>query len=186
VLGQTILEDDHLRTQRTWLLGEQSARLALILQFSAGWREFAETFVRGSRFQAELSFWPSAYPLRARVASRPDDLAFMATALPAALGYASIAAFLGEFARALGRQPWLDRLAGALREVTPIPTPDDPWLLRDQAGAALPLADGEHWRLLALSGGRPLDVLVEWDGERLAPLGAFAEGRYTPLEETGA
>ncbi|HKT38157.1 MAG TPA: SWIM zinc finger family protein, partial [Ktedonobacterales bacterium] len=67
VLGQTIFEDDHLRTQRTWLLGERSARLALILQFSAGWREFAETFVRGSRFQAELHFWPSAYPLRARI-----------------------------------------------------------------------------------------------------------------------
>ncbi len=186
VLGQTIYEDDRLRTQRTWLLGEQSARLALILQFSANWREFAETFVRGSRFQAELHFWPSAYPLRARVASRPDDLAFMATALPATLGHASIAAFLGEFARALGRQPWLDRLAGALRDVTPIPSPDGPWLLADQAGDALPLAGGDHWRLLALSGGRALDLLAEWDGERLSPLGAFAEGCYTPLEETGA
>src|SRR6185312_5568985 len=117
VLGQTTFEDDHLRTQRTWLLGEQSARLALILQFSVGWREFGETFVRGSRFQAELHFWPSAYPLRARIASRPDDLAAMATALPTTLGHASIESFLGEFARALGCQPWLDGLAGALREV---------------------------------------------------------------------
>lgn len=182
-LGQTIFEDDHLRTQRTWLLGEQSARTALILQFSVGWRDFGETFVRGSRFQAELHFWPGAYPLRARIASRPEVATpQMMRWLPHGLGYASIDALLGEFARALGRQPWLGQLGVALRDVTPIPTPEGPWLLRDAAGAALPLAGDDHWPLLALSGGRPLDLLAEWNGARLLPLGAFAEGRYSPLE----
>jgi len=189
-LGQAIVEDDHLRTQRTWLLGEQSARTALILQFSAGWRDFGETFVCGSRFQAELHFWPSAYPVRARIASRPsgadDAPPQMIGALPARLGYPDFAALLDAFARALSRQPWLAHLGVALRDVTPIPTPDGPWLLRDQTGAALLLAGDDHWRLLALSGGRPLDLLAEWDGARLLPLGAFAEGSYTPLEETTA
>ncbi|MCM3926358.1 SWIM zinc finger family protein, partial [Frankia sp. AiPs1] len=51
------------------------------------------------------------------------------------------------------------------------------WLLRDLAGQALPLtADaGTRWgcHLLALGGGRPVDLAVEWDGFDLVPLAAM-------------
>jgi hypothetical protein len=180
-LGQWIDDDERVRVQRTWLLGEQSGRLALVVQFSAAGQPFGETFLPGSRFAGELHFWPSAYPIRARVASRVAGAPEMASALTHPQGHASIEAFLGAFAAALGRQPWLDRLGCALRAVTPIPMQEGDWLLRDLAGVALPLAGDDHWRLLALSGGRPVDVLGEWDGEHLLPLGVFAEGAYAPL-----
>ena len=34
------------------------------------------------------------------------------------------------------------------------------------------------WSLLALSGGYPLTVFGEWDGEAFLPLGAWVEGRF--------
>ncbi len=179
--GQWIDDAERVRVQRTWLLGAQSGRLALVVQFSAVGQPFGETFLPGARFAGELCFWPSAYPLRARVASRAEAAPEPLCALDTAQGHASVEAFLTVWAEALARQPWLDRLGCALRDVTPIPTPEGDWLLADHAGAALPLAGDAHWRLLALSGGRPLDLLGEWDGTRLLPLGALAEGMFTPL-----
>ena len=56
-----------------------------------------------------------------------------------------------------------------------------PGLRGDSAGYTLPLAGGDHWLLLALSGGRPLHMIGEWSGEKLLPLGAIVDGMYTPL-----
>src|SRR6266581_800830 len=51
-----------------------------------------------------------------------------------------------------------------------------PW--SDSGGATLPLAKGDHWQLLALSGGAPVNFVGEWDGEALLPLGVMVNGRY--------
>ena len=59
------------------------------------------------------------------------------------------------------------------------------WLIRDRAGLALPLGGGEHWTLLSMSGGRPVDLAAEWDGEGLIPLGVAAGGTYRILAEEG-
>jgi hypothetical protein len=85
---------------------------------------------------------------------------------------------------ATARQPWLDRFLGVLNGVVPARTASG-WLVHDRTGAILPLAAGDHWRLLALSGGRPVDLAAEWDGETLAPLGLLADGAYFPLTEAG-
>jgi hypothetical protein len=43
------------------------------------------------------------------------------------------------------------------------------------------IAGVDPWRLLALSGGHPLDLTGEWDGAALIPLGAFMRGEFHPL-----
>jgi hypothetical protein len=101
-------------------------------------------------------------------------------------GHTHLESLLLAYAEGLARDPWLDRLGGVMREVTPVLMEDGGWLLRDAAGDALPLVAREHWRLLAASGGRPVDVMVEWDGETLLPLGVVAAGTYTPLTEARA
>jgi hypothetical protein len=40
---------------------------------------------------------------------------------------------------------------------------------------------GDHWLLLALSGGHPVDVAGEWDGAAILPLGVVADGAYCVL-----
>jgi hypothetical protein len=177
-LGQWIENQDRGLEQRTWLYGAHSGRLALVLQYSFANQPFPESFIPGSSFDAELHFYPGAYPLRARIAERSGEPMASHERLP---GHMTIEAFLAARAEAVARQPWLDRLACVLRDVTPVCSSADSWWACDTAGAALPLAGSEHWRLLALSGGRPVDLIGEWDGETLLPLSMIAEGLYTPL-----
>ncbi len=178
VLGQWIDSQDRGLEQRTWLQGARTERLALILQYSFANQPFPESFIPGSSFDAELHFYPGAYPLRARVAERAGEPVASHERLP---GCETIEVFLAQRAVAVSFQPWLDRLACVLRNVTPVCVSADSWWIRDQSGAGLPLAGSDHWRLLALSGGRRVDLIGEWDGETLLPLGMVAEGIYTPL-----
>ena len=178
VLGQWIDDQDRGREQRTWLQGAQTGRLALILQFSFANQPFPESFIPGSSFDAELHFYPGGYPLRARVAERTGEPVASHERLP---GCETIEVFLMKRAEAVSRQPWLDRLACVLRAVMPVCASTDSWWIRDQSSMALPLEGSDHWRLLALSGGNPVDLIGEWDGESLLPLGMIAGGIYTPL-----
>ena len=183
VLGQTVDEEERVRVQRSWLLGEATGRRALILQFAVGDGGFPALFAPGTRFEADLAFWPSAWPQRALVKERRGTTGTVG-ALPSAPGTDSIGAFLEETAGALARQPWLDRFPCALRGVVPVPA-GGAFQVRDREGVALPLVRGDHWKLVALSGGRPLDFAGEWDGGALLPLGAAAGGSWHRLGRDG-
>jgi hypothetical protein len=162
--------------QRTWLYGIQSRRRALLLQFSAGGAPFPEIYPLGSHQQADLLFWPGAYPQRARLVARRGGIAPLQDPLP---GEESIDAFLAGVASALACQPWLERFLCVLHNITPVcMNGGDAWYARDSRGDALPLAKGEYWQMLALSGGYPIDLAAEWNGEELLPIGAMAQGAY--------
>ena len=179
VLGQSIEEEGRLRVQRSWLVGERSGRAALILQFSAAGAPFGQPLLPGTGFEATLAYWPGAYPQRALIRERRSG----PTALRALPGVPTFEAFFAGVASALGCQPWLDRFPCVIDAATPLIDPDGAWHLRDRAGAALRLAGRGHWKLLALSGGQPLDLAGEWDGEALLPLGASVDGTYFPIWE---
>ncbi len=182
IAGQVIEEAERGKTQRTWLFGSRSARPALVLQFSFAGQPFGEHFALGSQQEAELTFWPGSFPLRAQVRTRLGEITPLKDRLP---GYENIDTFLDTIAQAIGRQPWLDHFLALLREVTPVCSDEgQTWIVRDKDGHALPLAGSEHWLLLALSGGHPVDLAAEWDGETLRPLGVMAEGEYTLLGRT--
>jgi hypothetical protein len=183
VLGARTETEDRLRVQRTWLRGEASGRTALLLAFAAGGQPLEPGPPPGSRFGAELVFYPGALPLRALVRERtsaPEPVAALG-------GCDSLDAALGEWSAALCANPWTERLALALRGVTPV-RDGERWLLRDSAGATLPLwhgADDAAWVLLAASGGWPVEVAAEWDGVELVPLAAVVDGRYLVLSSGG-
>ena len=184
VLGQRTEEEGRLTVRRTWLLGEDTRRYALVLQFAAAGSPFAEGFVSGTKWRGELAFYPGAYPLRAVVRSRSGG-GDRCEGLP---GHDTVEAFLDHTSKATALQPWLERLPAALRGVVPLldgVSEGGRWLIRDRAGLALPLAGGEHWTLLSMSGGRPVDLAAEWDGEGLIPLGVAAGGTYCILAEEG-
>jgi hypothetical protein len=178
VLGQRVEDEEGLRVQCTWLWGERSDRPALMLAFAAAGQPLDRSLVPGTALDAELVFYPSAYPLRALLKQR--------FASPGSLdrfpGYADIRAATSAYSAALARLPWLERFPIALAAA--LPTRDDTgWALRDAAGDALPLAPSfaRGWRLMAIGGGRPLALFGEWDGTALLPLGAWAEGLFIVL-----
>lgn len=65
-----------------------------------------------------------------------------------------------------------------LNAVTPARS-KDAWMLRDDEERVLPIHPSfEAWVLLAMSGGYPLALFGEWDGDHLLPLSAWAEDEH--------
>jgi hypothetical protein len=177
VIGQSLEEEERLKVQRNWLVGAASGRQALVLQFAVGAAPFATMLLPGTLFDGDLVFYPSALPLRALIRERRGS----PLALDRFPGAVSVETLLDGWSGALARLPWLDRYPAVLQSVVPIPDGPSSWRLRDAAGVQLPLVRGDHWLLLALSGGHPIDLAGEWDGEAILPLGIVAGGSYRVL-----
>jgi hypothetical protein len=175
VVGRGIEEETNLNVQRTWLWGIHTARPALVLSFSPAGGTLDTSLVPGTALPAELVFFPGAYPLRAIVRSRgpveemPGEMPGPGGIVEATQGYAA----------ALACYPWLERFPLLLNGATPFAQAGE-WLVADGQGRWLPLSRSflHPWTLLAMSGGRPLGIFGEWNGERLLPLSAWAEGEF--------
>lgn len=178
ILGQRVEDDDHLRVQRTWLWGAACARPALLLAFAAPGQPLDRSLVPGTALDAELVYFPAAYPLRALVKQRYGPPA----PIGSAPGYADIHAATLAYSAALAAFTWLERFPMPLQAVTPTRVGEG-WAVRDHAGQMLPLAPGfaHGWRLLALSSGRPLALFGEWNGTALLPLSAAAGEEFRTL-----
>ena len=181
VLGRSVREDERLRVQRTWLQEAAGGRPALVLDFAALQEPLDPSLVPGTAVRAELAYYPASLPLRALVVERHGDAVPLA-GMPGAAG--ADAALLG-FAGALAANPWLDRAPMAIRGVVPV-REDGGVAIADAAGARLPLGPGPAALVLqAVSGGRPIDVFGEWDGQALTPLSAWADGAFSAVEGPG-
>ena len=169
VLARRDLEQDRIRTRRTWLRGRKTGRYALVLGFAAAGQSLDDSLTVGTEADADLVFYPGAVPLRALVLTKHDTVD---GAPPAG---DTIAGLLAGYAAALAEDPWLDGWPAVL-DVTPARSPVAG--LADAAGDALPLHPGAGycWPLFALSGGRPLTVAGEWTPRGLWPLTAWDEG----------
>lgn len=177
VLGQRVEEEDTLLVQRTWLWGTTGQQPALLLSFSAAGQPLDRSLIIGTSIDAELSFYPGAFPLRAIIKTRhapPDPFDLQS-------GHRSISEAVGTYAAALAANPWLAQFPLRLQEVLLIPH-EQGWHIRDSSGYMLPLAPAflKSWHLMALSGGRPLTLFGEWDGDYFMPLGTQTS-RYTSL-----
>jgi hypothetical protein len=175
-LGQRTVELDHGRSQRTWLLGVQSQQPALLIQFAMNGAAFAESYPVGKLLSATLAYWPGAASQRALIHTRDEQAYPINDQLP---GVETLQAFLDIVATTLASNPWRDRFLCVVRDVVTYYRSDGSlWYIRDREGAILPLVKGEHWQLMAMAGGRPIDLAAEWNGETLLPLGVYTDGEY--------
>ena len=124
---------------------------------------------RDWRSTAELAFHPGATPLRALVAGEPDTL----EPAPGRFGSGGAEEALRTMASAVAANPWLEEWPVVLAAAVPDGRDGGPWSAGTPDGA-LPLGGPEdaRWRLLALSGGRPVSLFGLWDGDVLTPLAA--------------
>ncbi|MGD9644666.1 MAG: SWIM zinc finger domain-containing protein [Pirellulales bacterium] len=177
VVAQEVELEDRLRVQRTWLYGAKTERVAQVLQFAHGAAAFDNTLSPGTEFEGELVFFPGS-GLRAVVRTQQPNFAPLA----ALAGLDRFDQLLDRYSAALAEFPWLERLCLPLRQVTPARV-DERWWIVDATGAALATALGDDagYLLLAVSGGRPVDLAAEYDGQRLRPLTVIVDGKVFSL-----
>jgi hypothetical protein len=170
IIGQAIEEQDAMRIQRTWLYGTQQQRYALLLDFAIANQTMTLRPAVGSTLNVELVFYAGSYPVRALL--KQDNGALSVT--PDLSAFMSIPALFQAFQSQLAQSPWLSQFPCALSAVTPV-RHDEQWLLVDHDLMTLPLkiTDSKGWHLLAVSGGHPINIFGEWNGETLLPLAVF-------------
>ncbi len=171
--------EEKLRSRRTWLLGPQSGRYALLLDFAFGGMGFPQTITPGSIRQGTLAYYPSAWPQRALTVTDLTEVPKKVEKLP---GLTDFSQLLAAFAAALGQQPWLAVFPAALSDCTPY-LQGNQFFMADKMGKSLPLQTREDtfWRLLSVSGGHPVSLFGVWDGAAFQPLSVVSDQRFIRL-----
>ena len=163
IAGRSDTREDRIEVRRHWLRGVESGRWALVLSFAAYRQSLDTSLVVGSGMRADLHRYPGP-ALRALVGERHGD--WVVAARPPASDVAGACDAIGEL---LVGEPWLDRVPFTVRAA--VTATADGWALTDDTGS-LPLLRPNHWGshtvdrslavLLAVSGGRPVELTCEW------------------------
>lgn len=167
VLGQRGEEEGQIRLIKTFLWGKNSKRPAIFLQFGHASQPLAPQFAPFTRMRANAIFYPGATPLRATFRDKSAAISLADVSFDFATPIAPAAE---SYAHLLAQNPWLDALPVALKGVALLPT-DGAWLVRDGHGDEWPISPlfNRHWEVLAASGGAPITLFGEWNGETLRP-----------------
>ncbi len=180
VLGLSIGSEDKLTFRRTWLLGENTKRLALILDFSFGNRGFEDHWVVGAVLSGELVYYPGEGAFRALFKSyqssrEPYDLK---------PSYQNLNELGDDYSRTLALSPWILSFPCLLSDVRLQYDQEDAiFYLWDKENNGLAVvASSSTWQLLAVSGGQLMTVFGEYDGNVFTPLTVINEGRVMELK----
>jgi hypothetical protein len=178
VLARSVTDDEQVRAQRTWLWGLDTGKPAVIIDFARPGAAFAWELWPGNVLDADLVRFPGSAPLRVLVAERRCD-PVLAGPPP---GWDDLDGLAEARSAAIARDPWIDRWPVSVKNVVPRRGREG-WEVVDAGGSCLPLSVEEDaaWRLLAVSAGRPVQVLGECEDGGLTPLGAWAENRMVEI-----
>jgi hypothetical protein len=179
VLGRSLRTVDKSQIHATWLIGRTSQRFALLEQVVRKATETVTLLPTGAIVSAEMIFRHSAAPIRA-VTGHVRSIALATT--PATTVPLTITSAHTAYRVAIAANPWIDRFPMLLRAALPAKSSTG-WTLVATDDAVLPLDEtfSVGWHLLALSGGRALDLFGEWDGAFLQPLSVQIDGDWRDL-----
>jgi SWIM zinc finger len=181
VLGLVEVRLDRLRSRRVWLRGETSGQYAMLLDFAHGNLPFERILEPTSILVGELVYFPSNHSTRAVIKKAERDLGRVTLKLE---GLPNFEAMLETYAKAIAAQPWLEQIPVTISSLVP-DNIGGSWGLRDSSDQVLSLYPNYDQlpNLLAISGGHPITVFGEFDGQTLLPLmlnssdGIFAQAQ---------
>jgi len=162
----------------------------MVLGFAAYGQALDGGLPVGADVLADVHFYPSARPLRALlgvVHAGPRLAGVGGEGSPLALRTVGLAQACDEAGAALAAEPWLERWPVAVRAAPALH--GGRWVLADADGS-LPVAREAHSApglpdLVALSGGRPLALAVEWTPDGVVPLAAHLDDRVVDVGPFG-
>lgn len=178
ICGITEGVEEKLNFRRTWLLGEKSGKFALLLDYSWGNQGYDTQWNRGQILEGECVYYPSAYPQRALI----RDFKLSKAPFVNQHAYPTLDDFGDAFAKALAANPWIRVMPLFLEEVIPV-FHEGKFYLVDQSARQIAINCGPTlgWKMVALSGGCPISVFGEWNGQLFQPLAVLTEEKLVNL-----
>ena len=178
VLGMIEGVEDNLNYRRTWVLGHETKRYGLILDYAFGNHPYTNHYKRGNVFVGNVVFYPSNAPLRVAL----KDKLVLDRSIKRLIGFPTFSTFLEFYAQNLAANPWQLSFPCSIEQVRPILEKDTLYLL-DQDQKMIPLFKDEQskWKVLAASGGHPINVFGEWSGDHLLLLSLTINQDYISL-----
>ena len=174
-------DDDRLVMQRAWIMGADTRKTALILNFSPMGQPFKEALLPGTRFDGEIVYYPGSSPMRALVLTRGDTTPLMT--LPS--GYPDFQAAMAACGGALAKNPWLKRFPMLMEKIV-IDADEDRFFAVDSRRHALPMTPDsvQLFKTMAMAGGQPRTLFCEWMGGELTllPQGRIYRSPYKPSQ----
>ncbi|MBN9385645.1 MAG: SWIM zinc finger family protein [Chitinophagaceae bacterium] len=174
VLGKQITEDEGLTTERYWLFGTTTRKYALILQFLVRGQGAQLSLTPGLFIRAELVFFPSAAPLRALIKRQVQ-----ADAAGEGEGFADWQQLTAATAATAGILPFANERPFVVQRLIPI-RHGGQWWLKDDRQTMMPVKENfrKIWRVLALSGGQPLNMALIGREKTFEPIGVWHDHQY--------
>ncbi len=181
VIGKKESNEEKLQARYSWLIGQHTGKIVLLLDFAWGNQSFETEWLPGRAYAGEMVHYPGTFNPRALFkAFEPGTEAFK---LPE--GIPNFETLRAVFLEAVSKNPWLDRLPVLLDRVTAIYTTNGNFFLRDETGKSVSL-ESKHempnWKIMAVSSGHPISLFGEWDSQYFVPITAIFQNRIIPLQ----
>lgn len=181
VIGRQTETEDDITIQRNWLYGCQSGQYALILNFAYKSTPMSNLLMVGAFVDATLVFYPSNSPFRAILKEQSLNTNTTDTFSPKGV-FATWDAMQETFAGQLAKNPWFDDIPYMVEQLVLVNN-NAQWLLKDSTGAFMPLnsafSDKQIWHLLAITGGKPVDLFLIKTNNTILPLGIMNQSDRT-------
>jgi hypothetical protein len=177
VVGKQVTDDDNLTVERIWLYGSNTKQFAVVLQFIIRGQGATLLLSSGMCIEAEVVYFPSVAPLRALIKRQ-----ITTTVKGEIKGHASWKEVAEAETSLCAALPVRSERPYAVSQLTPVQY-NGRWWLKDNGGDLVYLKEGFAgiWKLLALSGGYPLDMVVVGKEATYEPLGVWSSQTYKPL-----
>ena len=177
VLAKQITEESNLFTQTYWLYGKKTGRHAMLLNFYHPSKPTDLGLMPGTALEAELVYYPGSFPLRALLKEQIKTIK-----MPEPEAFTSLSGIQNQFAEAISVYPWLNHLPCLAKSLTPFYY-QNKWFVQDEENRYVLIDQGfkKSWQLLALSGGKPLNLFGLYRLHTFLPLGFWHNNAYLAL-----
>jgi hypothetical protein len=177
VLAKQTEEVDAITTERYWLYGTQSSQYALVLQFIVRGQGGLLTFTPGMFIEAELVFYPAVLPMRAIIKKQ-----ITANASQNFAAFNNWQQVVNTETNLYSQMPVKNERPFIIQQLTPVQY-DNRWWLQDNEKKMMAIKN-EHkmiWKLLALSGGTALNMVVIGKEDAYEPVAVWYNDKYKIL-----
>ncbi len=177
VLAKHIEKEDNLTVERNWLYGSKSQRYALILQFYVKGQLPEVNLLSGSWIDAELCYFRGAHPMRALVKQQYGIKSMGPVSGLKSWNDAESAASLIQAVN-----PLFDSLPVVVENIVPVKSNNE-WILKDENGNGVFIKHNfrNPWKLMALSGGKPVKIFAVGKEHLFEPMGVWVNDHYILL-----